>query len=305
MIEISVIIPYYQDLTSIKKCIKSLSEQTLSENNFEVIIVSNEPTLQAFDFLNDYKLKISLLHEPNGGSYAARNLGIKKAKGKHIAFLDSDCLPKEDFLDKGLKLIREHPVVAGKIELSPINNIWSKYDKTFYFGQQTYVSRDSYAVTANLFVQKDIFDKIGPFDAFLHSGGDKEWCSRLRDIKIHYSPEIVVRHPSRNSFLLILKRRIRICSSLVYLQLRSGSLSPQHESGRNLFYSKMNLADWICDMEFFESLTKSDQWKITRIHSLFMKIDKLIFFVGRKNYKLLKSMMLIDKKWRARQDSNL
>lgn len=98
---ISVIIPVYNNEQYIKRCLDSVAKQTMDE--IEVIIIddgSNDRT--AFicsQFINTNK-KFSLIRQENTGVSGARNRGIRLAKGKYIAFVDSDDVLAEDYLEE-------------------------------------------------------------------------------------------------------------------------------------------------------------------------------------------------------------
>ncbi|SFR49305.1 glycosyltransferase [Thiomicrospira sp. ALE5] len=105
----SVVIPVYNRANQIEKCLTSLVNQM--ENSFEVIIVDDgsrdvailEKTID--DYCDDRMVLIK--HKENINGAAARNTGIKEAKGKYICFLDSDdywgkdrLLSLKDFIKK-------------------------------------------------------------------------------------------------------------------------------------------------------------------------------------------------------------
>ena len=89
---VSVIIPAYNSGKYIEKCIESVLSQTYQ--NIEIIVVNDGSTDDTVEKVSRYK-NIILLNKENGGLCSARNHGVKFAKGKYLAFLDSD-----DFLDK-------------------------------------------------------------------------------------------------------------------------------------------------------------------------------------------------------------
>lgn len=94
MVELSIIIPAYNAGKYILSSLNSLKMQTY--NNFEVIIIddgSNDDTIEKCNEFNiQTKLKVQVYKNIKGGVSSARNYGISKAKGKYIAFLDSDDL---------------------------------------------------------------------------------------------------------------------------------------------------------------------------------------------------------------------
>ena len=101
-IKVSVIIPVFNRESYIEKCLKNVCIQTLKE--IEIICVndcSTDNTLSVLKRcrLNDNRIKIISLKK-NSGSGPARNVGMKKAKGEFIAFMDSDDFyPSNDVLE--------------------------------------------------------------------------------------------------------------------------------------------------------------------------------------------------------------
>ena len=89
---VSVIIPYYKSKKLIKKSVNSVLNQTYK--NLEVIIIYDENTKKNLNFIKqicktDNRIKL-LINKKNIGAGYSRNNGIKHAKGKYIAFIDSD-----------------------------------------------------------------------------------------------------------------------------------------------------------------------------------------------------------------------
>ena len=94
MIIVSVIIPYYKKKDYIKSTIKSVLNQTFK--SFEIIIVYDDEDRNDLVYLKkiqslDKRIKI-ILNSKNIGAGLSRNKAIRLAKGKYIAFLDSDDL---------------------------------------------------------------------------------------------------------------------------------------------------------------------------------------------------------------------
>jgi glycosyltransferase involved in cell wall biosynthesis len=94
---VSVIVPTFNREKTILRAINSILKQTYKD--IEIIIIddcSNDNTQNVVKLLNNDKIKY-IKHDKNRGACAARNTGIKLAKGEYIAFLDSDdeWLPKK------------------------------------------------------------------------------------------------------------------------------------------------------------------------------------------------------------------
>lgn len=90
-IKVSVIMPAYNCETLITDTIQSLFNQTFKD--FEVIVIndgSTDNTLKVLENLKQNDSRLDILTVKNGGPAKARNIGIEKAKGKYIYFMDSD-----------------------------------------------------------------------------------------------------------------------------------------------------------------------------------------------------------------------
>jgi glycosyltransferase involved in cell wall biosynthesis len=105
---ISVIIPLYNKDFSIKRTLESVLSQTFSD--FEIIIVNDGSTDKSVEKVQQFSdARIQLFHQKNEGAAAARNLGIKKASGSLIAFLDGDDIWFENHLEELAKLYNTFP----------------------------------------------------------------------------------------------------------------------------------------------------------------------------------------------------
>ncbi len=103
MVEISVIIPVYNGAEKMADTLDSIYNQTFK--NFELILVNDGSTDNIIEIVNNYKKNNSiknmeLITTLNKGVSNARNIGIEKAKGRYIMFLDSDDLFKENMLQE-------------------------------------------------------------------------------------------------------------------------------------------------------------------------------------------------------------
>ena len=91
MIMISIVMPIYNCEKYLEQCIRSALKQTLKE--LELICVddgSTDNSVQIIKRFQEQDTRIALFQQKNQGAGAARNLGIQKARGKYIAFLDAD-----------------------------------------------------------------------------------------------------------------------------------------------------------------------------------------------------------------------
>lgn len=92
---ISVIVPIYNIKEYLPRCVDSIVHQTYQ--NLEILLIddgSTDGTAQLCDSLAKTDERICVFHKKNGGSSSARNLGLQKAHGEYVAFVDSD-----DYID--------------------------------------------------------------------------------------------------------------------------------------------------------------------------------------------------------------
>jgi len=107
-ITVSVVIPFYNRIDLLTKALLSAKSQT--HRNLEIILVNDGSTEPTDEFIQLIKTdqRISCYQQTNRGPAAARNLGISKATGKYIAFLDSDDLWEQDKIATQLAFMEEN-----------------------------------------------------------------------------------------------------------------------------------------------------------------------------------------------------
>lgn len=211
---VSVIIPTYNEWESLGRCLGALEKQTFPKNDFEIIVVNNDPSCP---LPNGMVLPANgrLITEAKPGSYAARNAGLKIAKGEIIGFTDSDCLPDKDWIKNAvefLSLNQEFARVGGKISIpqkSAQPTVLEKYNQIYGFPQKWLIMHGGGSVTANLFAYKYIFDKVGGFSDDLMSMGDKYWGIKAQQagFRIAYVENVRVTHPARSLAQLVKKEK--------------------------------------------------------------------------------------------------
>tara|TARA_Y100000022_G_scaffold175393_1_gene164055 strand:+ start:225 stop:968 length:744 start_codon:yes stop_codon:yes gene_type:complete len=115
MILVSVIVPYFKKKKFIKKTINSILSQTYK--NLEVIIVYDDENRADLKLINnikrsDNRIKL-VINKKTLGAGTSRNIGIKKAKGEYIAFLDADDLWKKNKIKLQLNYMIKNNLLAS------------------------------------------------------------------------------------------------------------------------------------------------------------------------------------------------
>jgi cellulose synthase/poly-beta-1,6-N-acetylglucosamine synthase-like glycosyltransferase len=170
--------------------------QEISKPEKIEIIVVDSSNITLDDIKNNYT-NIKWVHFPTTKHYTfsdQRNLGLKISKGEIIVFVDSDCIPKNNWLTLLTKPIIDNNenIVAGYVETinkKSINSIiWDKLHNKKYI---------SVCPTLNMAIKKEVFSKIGTFNDYFNSGGedyDFSWRATNYGYKIYYNRKAIVYH---------------------------------------------------------------------------------------------------------------
>lgn len=102
--KVSVIIPVYNAAEHLEQCVSSVSAQTL--RSIEIICVNDgspDNSLEILQRLQKQDERIVIISQENGGAGAARNNGLRHAKGEFLSFLDADDFFEPDMLEKAVE----------------------------------------------------------------------------------------------------------------------------------------------------------------------------------------------------------
>lgn len=224
---LTVIIPIFNDWEYALRNTKGIAKQAFSRGFSEIILVDNGS--HYIPDINALPKGVTLIRCEKPGSYAARNAAIRHAQGEILAFTDADCLPCEDWLSAASEWFALHgsdtTILAGGVkmfleETGPATP-YALYDLALGIPQARYVT-NGYAVTANLFIPRAVFDRVGLFDEQRFSGGDAEFCRRAgkAGIPLAYLETARVYHPARSSWAQLSSKVRRVKGG----QLLNGSL---------------------------------------------------------------------------------
>ena len=106
--KVSVIVPVYNTEKYLKNCVDSLLKQNFED--YEIIVINDLSPGNAEEIIKSYNDKkiVYIKNKTNKGIGYNRNLGIKKAKGEYVCFIDSDDYVKEDFISKMYNYSKEN-----------------------------------------------------------------------------------------------------------------------------------------------------------------------------------------------------
>ncbi len=219
---ISVVVCTYNREKFINNCLQSLKNQSLAQQNFEVLVVDNNSKDRSAEIIKEFialnkELPFFYYHEANQGLSFARNRGIKEAKGTWITYIDDDAEADVDFL-KNLKLAietyRDAVGFGGKI--LP-NYVDSKPDWMTSYVEGAFASKldrgekigvfgkdiSGFPIGCNMTYTKEILKKIGGFNPQLGRLGNLSMAGEEKHVfteilaegrDVVYLPNVTVNH---------------------------------------------------------------------------------------------------------------
>jgi glycosyltransferase involved in cell wall biosynthesis len=221
----SVVVPVRDGGTNVVELLSALAAQTLPREQFEVLIGDDGSTDRATEAVHDADSWARVFPGPPLNSYAARNRAARAAGANVLAFCDADCRPEPRWLEAGLLALGDADLVAGPVRfIVPTGrSAWSLLDMELFLNQELAISRGR-AVTANLFVRRDLFQRMGGFDETLANGGDRVFVTRCVEAgaKLRLAEAAVVWHPTRDRARQLLRKVWATSRRAGMLQARSG-----------------------------------------------------------------------------------
>ena len=202
----SIVIPTYNRKPILEKCLKALEVQSLSQDvvtDYEIVLVDDGSTDGTLEWLSTSKEEfphVRIFEQEHMGPAAARNLGVEKAKGDTIIFIDSDLVVTETFLQAHADALTEGQEKLGSdrfftygavINTANFDNPTSEpYKLTDYSA--------AFFATGNVAIPKHWLEKAGLFDTGfqLYGWEDLELGVRLKNLglKLIKCPKAVGYH---------------------------------------------------------------------------------------------------------------
>ncbi len=200
----SIIIPTYNRPDRLADCLESLSRLDYPRDRFEVIVIDDggevplEPVVSSFvDRLN-----MTLLTQTHSGPAAARNTGVKGARGDFLAFIDDDCRPAADWLQNlsGRCLSSPDQAIGGRTVNGLPHNLFSAASQAIIDVAYAYYNpsprQACFFASNNLTMPTALFHAVGGFNEAFTTSEDRDICDRLRHhgFQMTYAPEVLLSH---------------------------------------------------------------------------------------------------------------
>jgi len=170
MMQVSIVIPMYNEERYLPRCIDSLLKQSFSD--FEVIFIDDGSKDKSLKIVSDYSKKdkrIKFLKQNHGGPGKARNLGASKSKGKILVFVDADMVFDKDYIKKLIKPILNKKVIGTSHKYEYVankDNLWARSwcinripeNNQKYIGVYRAVLKDKFSKSGGFDPKKGYFD---------------------------------------------------------------------------------------------------------------------------------------------------
>ena len=225
---ISVIIPHYNDLANLERCLTFLAAQTLPKGQFEIVVADNNSRCGIEEVRRVCGDFVRVVPAPIPGAGPARNVAVEASRGRYLAFTDEDCKPAPNWLERGLEALSTSEMVGGRVEVEYEDPACptgvEAFERVFAFNVRRYVEKLGFGVTANMFVPRGVFDRVGGFRP--EGPDDLEWGQRATaaGYRWRYRPEVVVAHPARRDWAELTQkwRRLTQMASVAMLEKPNG-----------------------------------------------------------------------------------
>ena len=187
--EVSFIIPTFNSELYLPRCLSAIRKQQCEGADFfEIIVVDNGSTDATVRIAREYGAKI--YSAPGETVAALRNLGALKSTGSLLAYVDSDCVISEGWLEYALRHFTDPETgAAGATTCIEDNSGWVPRYWLTQRRKETGIKNVSWLPTENLVIRKSVFEAAGGFNEHLITCEDVDLCYRIaRNFKILSDP---------------------------------------------------------------------------------------------------------------------
>ncbi len=161
MMHASVIVPARNAQATLPRTLEALARQEAGAT-YEVIVVDDGSTDATGAIARSAPGPVRLVAQAGSGPAVARNRGVAESSGAVIAFCDADVFPTPGWLKAGLAALEGADIVQGRVLPDPLVPL-GPFDRTLWITSQAGLWE-----TANLFVRRELFERSGGFEEWLH-----------------------------------------------------------------------------------------------------------------------------------------
>lgn len=199
--KISIVIPMYNAEPSIRKCLKSVLDQTY-QGQMEVIIVNDGSKDRGAELaeafiaqIDDPRFCFRYFGQSNKGVSKARNIGLENSTGEYIALLDSDDEWFPNKLERQIEVFRNYPEIdfLGTSRNGETLSILGKKINNLHKATVNELFITMYPQTSTVVFKRSLFERLGGYDESLRFAEDADfWIRYCAACNFYYLPESLV-----------------------------------------------------------------------------------------------------------------
>jgi mycofactocin glycosyltransferase len=194
-----VIVPVYNGEATIAECLDSLLELRYPDDLLELLVVDNGSRDGTAAVLRGYGGRIVRLDESTRGPAAARNAGLRAARGEVVAFTDADCRVDPDWLTAIVAPLADWStgIAGGTIRAMPPVGDVERFGEVIHDHRRAIeVYEPPYAITMNWASRRAVLQELGGFDERFRRGEDVDLSYRMiqAGYTLVFTPAAVVYH---------------------------------------------------------------------------------------------------------------
>lgn len=190
---VSVIVPARDAARTIERTLAAVAAQDLAEP-YEVIVVDDGSADETVSIAEGFPVRV--LRSDRRGPGPARNTGAGAARAPILAFTDADCFPEPGWLRAGLAAMETADLIQGRVVPDPKAQL-GPFDHTVWV-----VGESGLYETANLFIRRELFERLGGFEDFVGARIGKPlaedvwlgWRARRGGARTAFSSDALVHH---------------------------------------------------------------------------------------------------------------
>ncbi len=211
-LDFSIIVPTHDRQVQLGKCLEAIGRLDYPRSRFEVVVVddgSERSVEQAISSFHEL-LDLTVLTQRCSGPASARNTGAERARGRFLAFLDDDCSPSPEWLQRLAAQFDSGPnrIIGGRTVNALSDNAFSTASQLLISYLYEYYNSDAedacFLASNNLAFAANDFRAAGGFDAAYPRAAaeDRDLCDRLRSCgyRMTYAADAIVYHAHALTF---------------------------------------------------------------------------------------------------------
>ena len=252
-----MIVPVYNEESTIEVCLRALENQTISRDQYEVIVIDDGSTDRTSELIRAFP-KVRYLQQAHKGPASARNLGAQQANGRFLVFTDGDCVAQYDWLEQIVApLLKDAEVIGVKgAYRTHQQEIAARFVQLEYEDRYDLMQRDRYIDFIDTYAaayRRAVFLASGGFDTSFPTamGEDTELSYRLAQAgyKMVFNPRAIVYHYHPSSVRAYLRRKYTAAYWRVVLyRLHPAKFKRDSHTPQVVKLQALLAAGWLCAM---------------------------------------------------------